>query len=107
MIDPGIIKKNESILKIHAKALGIPSGAAEDFIQKSLKAATKKLSTKTIITEKDLQRALAKELKKYNQDLCENSCLIEVGSQANLLSEAKYSARLLSKVLIKYLTGKI
>ena len=56
-------------LKIDAKAIGIPSGAAEDFIQKSLKAATKKLSTKTIITEKDLQRALAKELKKYHQDL--------------------------------------
>lgn len=41
--------------------------------------------------------------KKYNQDLCENSVLVEVGSQANLLSEAKYSAELFSDVLIKYL----
>ena len=64
-----------------------------------------------------LQQAIEKEYpslarplffaeKKYNQDLCENSCLIEIGSQANLLSEAKYSARLLSKVLIKYLKNK-
>ena len=63
------LDKITKALKIDAKAIGIPSGAAEDFIQKSLKATTKKLSTKTIITEKDLQRALAKELKKYNQDL--------------------------------------
>ena len=58
-------------------------------------------------TYPSLARPLFFAEKKYNQDLCENSCLIEVGSQANLLSEAKYSARLLSKVLIKYLTGKI
>jgi hypothetical protein len=63
------LDKITKALKIDAKAIGIPSGAAEDFIQKSLKAATKKLSTKTIITEKDLQRTLAKELKKYHQDL--------------------------------------
>ena len=63
------LDKITKALKIDAKAIGIPSGAAEDFIQKSLKAATKKLSTKTIITEKDLQRALAKELKKYHRDL--------------------------------------
>lgn len=42
--------------------------------------------------------------KKYNQDLCENSFLLEVGSQANLLSEAKYSAELFSEVFIKYLS---
>ena len=41
--------------------------------------------------------------KKYNQDLCENSFLLEVGSQANTLSEAKYSAELFSNVFIKYL----
>lgn len=41
--------------------------------------------------------------KKYNQDLCENSVLVEVGSQANLLKEAKYSAKLFSAVLAKFL----
>lgn len=50
-----------------------------------------------------LARPLFFAEKKYNQDLCENSVLVEVGSQANLLSEAKYSAELFSKVLVKYL----
>lgn len=58
-------------------------------------------------TYPSLARPLFFAEKKYNQDLCENSCLIEVGSQANLLSEAKYSAELLSKVLVKYLKNKI
>lgn len=57
-------------------------------------------------TYPSLARPLFFAEKKYNQDLCENSCLIEVGSQANLLSEAKYSAELLSNVLIKYLKNK-
>ena len=58
-------------------------------------------------TYPSLARPLFFAEKKYNQDLCENSCLIEIGSQANLLSEAKYSAELLSKVLIKYLNNKV
>lgn len=56
-------------LKIDAKAVGIPSGAAEVFIEKSLKAATKKLSSKKIITSSDLKRAIVKELRKYHKDL--------------------------------------
>ncbi len=52
-----------------------------------------------------LARPLFFAEKKYNQDLCENSFLLEVGSQANLLSEAKYSAKLFSEVFIKYLKG--
>ncbi len=56
-------------LLIDAKAVGIPSGAAEDFINHSIADATKTLSNKTIITESDLQRALVKELKKYHPDL--------------------------------------
>ena len=56
-------------LKIDAKALGIPIGAAEIFIDKSLKAVAKKLSSKKIITKNDLKRAIVKELKKYNDDL--------------------------------------
>ncbi|MBR2753898.1 hypothetical protein IKD82_01925 [Candidatus Saccharibacteria bacterium] len=56
-------------LKIDAKALGIPIGAAEIFIDKSLKAVAKKLSSKKIITKNDLKRTIVKELKKYNDDL--------------------------------------
>lgn len=69
MIDPGIIKKNESILKIHAKALGIPSGAAESFIKHSIRAAEKSLKNRKIITDQDLRRTIAKELAKYHKDL--------------------------------------
>ena len=56
-------------LKIDAKAIGIPSGAAEVFINKALATTEKELSLKTIITEEDLKRILAKELKKYHKDL--------------------------------------
>ena len=55
-------------LKIDARGLGIPSGAAEVFIDKSIQAAEKSLKSKKIITEKDLRVAIAKELKKYNAD---------------------------------------
>lgn len=55
-------------LKIDAKAIGIPTGAAEIFINKSLTAAQKSLKSKKIITEKDLKLAIVKELKKYNTD---------------------------------------
>ncbi|MBQ7128776.1 MAG: stage II sporulation protein P [Clostridia bacterium] len=54
-------------------------------------------------TYPSLARPLFFAEKKYNQDLCENSVLVEVGSQANLIGEAKYSAELFSNVLIKYL----
>lgn len=60
------IKKD---LKIDAHALGIPSGAAEIFIQEVIKHLKKALKSKDIITEKDLERLMIKELKKYNADL--------------------------------------
>jgi hypothetical protein len=63
--DKNLIKN----LKIDAKAVGIPAGAAEVFIEKSLQAASKTLKNKKIITSKDLERAITKELKKYNTDL--------------------------------------
>lgn len=63
------MKDQERILKIHAKALGIPSGSAEIFIKKSIAAAEKSLKNRKIITEKDTVRTIAKELKKYHQDL--------------------------------------
>ena len=69
IFDEKLLKTTESTLKIHAKALGIPSGAAEVFIQKSLKDTTKSLESKKIITESDFTRALIKELKKYHADL--------------------------------------
>lgn len=56
-------------LKIDAKALGIPSGAAEIFIEKTLSTAKKQLKSKTIITNNDLIRIIARELKKYNANL--------------------------------------
>ena len=55
-------------LKRHARAIGLPEGSAEVFIEKSLTDASKNLKNKTIITEADLTRAIAKELKKYNPD---------------------------------------
>ncbi|RYC74803.1 hypothetical protein [Candidatus Nanosyncoccus alces] len=55
-------------LKIDAKAIGIPTGAAEIFINKSLTAAQKSLKSKKIITDQDLKLAIVKELRKYNTD---------------------------------------
>ena len=56
-------------LKIHAKALGIPSGAAETFISCTLKAVENDLQSKSIVTDNDLKRIVYKELKKYHADL--------------------------------------
>ncbi len=56
-------------LKIDAKGLGIPTGAAETFIEKTLKAALKSLQKKSIVTELDVKKAITKELKKYHADL--------------------------------------
>lgn len=63
------MKDQEKLLKIHAKALGIPSGSAEIFIKKSIAAAEKSLKNHKIILEKDRVRAISKELKKYHKDL--------------------------------------
>lgn len=57
------------ILKVHARALGIPSGSAEIFIKKSITAAEKSLKNRKIITKNDKIRAISKELKKYHKDL--------------------------------------
>ena len=56
-------------LKIDARAVGIPEGAAESFIERTLKDAKKSLKNRSVITEKDLSRVILKELKKYNADL--------------------------------------
>ena len=63
------LKKIKKELKIDAASLDIPVGAAEIFIEKALKDASRQLKTKKIITENDLERTIAKELKKYHKDL--------------------------------------
>lgn len=56
-------------LKIDARGVGIPEGAAEVFIKRTLRDAQKSLKHKSLITEGDLKRTITKELKKYNADL--------------------------------------
>lgn len=56
-------------LKIDAVALGIPSGAAEVFIEKAMIDIKKNIGQKKTITENDLANLLYQELKKYNADL--------------------------------------
>ena len=56
-------------LKIDARGVGIPEGAAEIFAERATEAAIKSLKPRSIITESDLHRAILKELKKYNHDL--------------------------------------
>lgn len=56
-------------LKIHARALGIAEGAAEDFIDAAIVNTKTTLRGKTVITEADLRRAVGRALKKFNADL--------------------------------------
>ncbi|MBR2994392.1 hypothetical protein IKF32_00515 [Candidatus Saccharibacteria bacterium] len=65
LFDEKAIRKE---LKIDAKGIGIPSGAAEIFIDKTLSATKQKLKSKKIITSQDLERIITTELKKYNAD---------------------------------------
>lgn len=69
MIQDTMKKELTKTLLFHAKGLGIPEGAAEDFVKKSIAAAEKSLKQKSIITDLDLYHAVRKELKKYNSDL--------------------------------------
>ncbi len=61
-------KKLEKSLKIDARGLGIPVGAADAFIKSTLDAVEKGFKHKKIVTEKDLQLAIVKEIKKFNND---------------------------------------
>ena len=67
-MDDKTLKSLRSDLKLHARALGIPSGAADDFINGTIKSVQKSLSKKSTITSADLTRLVAKALKKYNAD---------------------------------------
>lgn len=66
-MDDKTLEQLRKDLKIHAKAVGIPVGAAESFIDETLKTVQKSLKKKTI-TQLDLDRLIVKELKKYNSD---------------------------------------
>ena len=68
-MDDKTIKTLRSDLKIHAHALSIPPGAANDFIDIAIDSVQKSLAPKTTITSADLTRVVAKELKKYHSDL--------------------------------------
>ena len=61
-------KKIRGELEIDAKALDIPSGSAEVFIDRTLKVTFKKLQNRSIVTEKDLNDIIVKELSKYHKD---------------------------------------
>lgn len=62
-------KAIRSELKIDARAIGIPSGAATIFIDHTISDAKKYLTTKKTVTHKAVKRAIYRELKKYNTDL--------------------------------------
>lgn len=68
-LDITTIKQLQKTLKFHARALDIPPGAAEDFINRAITSASASLQNKSTITDQDLKRAIVKELKKYHQDL--------------------------------------
>ena len=67
-MDDKTLKSIRSDLKLHARALDIPSGAANDFIEATLESVQKSLSKKSTITSADLTRLIVKNLKKYNAD---------------------------------------
>ena len=62
-------KKLKKSLKLHARALEIPDGASEDFINHAIKSADASLKSKKTITPHDIKRTMVKELKKYHRDL--------------------------------------
>ena len=67
-MDNNTEKELRTELKIHARALGIPVGAAESFIDEVIKSVKSGLKKKTMITKADLERLVVRELKKYNSD---------------------------------------
>ena len=67
-MDSNTEKELRKELKIHARALRIPVGAAESFIDVTIKVVKNNLKKKTVITRADLDRLVVKELKKYNAD---------------------------------------
>lgn len=56
-------------LQNEAKILGLPSSTSDLIIERVMKRITKWLEERPAVTETDLNRKLASELKKYNTDL--------------------------------------
>lgn len=56
-------------IKTDARALGLPPGSTDIFVQKTLESIKKSLKSKKLITEDDLNRLITRELKKYHTDL--------------------------------------
>ena len=56
-------------LKIDARAVGIPSGAADEFIKCVMKEVERAFHKKPDMTNREFNQMLAKELRKYNPDL--------------------------------------
>lgn len=67
-MDEAYIKKLRASLKVHAHALGIAEGAAESFIDETIKSVEKTLKGKTTISQAELTRIITKELRKYHAD---------------------------------------
>lgn len=67
-MDPSFEKSLIRDLKHTARAVGITDGAAELFITAALPNILKSLEKKSIITDADLSRILARELAKYDSD---------------------------------------
>ena len=57
-MDDLLEKRIRKDLKQHARAINLPEGAADSFINNTLIVAKKKLNNKTIITEEDLTRII-------------------------------------------------
>ena len=68
-MDEILIKQLKKELKTHARAVGIPEGAAQAFIEQTILGVQKNLTKKTTITSQDLTRLVSKELAKYSSDL--------------------------------------
>lgn len=62
-------KKIHEDIKREAKVLGMHSGAAEIIADKTVEKIIAWSKKRSMITEDDLNQRLAKELKKYNEDL--------------------------------------
>ena len=62
-------KKIHEDIKREAKVLGIHSGTAEIIADKVTEKVISWSKKRAMITEEDLNNKLAKEIKKYNEDL--------------------------------------
>ena len=84
--------------------MGSESGAVKDFPnwQENLKLAVK-FQQKTETLSPTLARPILLKSKKYNQHLTKGSLLLEIGTDANTLEEACYSAELAGDALAELL----